>query len=37
MDEVKGLEENLVLQSKALAEKDQQILQLKSSLEGMYT
>ena len=37
MDEVKVLEENLVLQRKASAEKDHQILKLKSSLEGKST
>ena len=34
MDEVKGLEEKLVLQRKSSAENDQPILKLKSSLEG---
>ena len=34
MDEVKILEANLVLQRKTSAEKDQQILVLKSSLES---
>ena len=37
MDEVKVLEENLVLQRKTSVEKDQQILDLKSSLEGKST
>ena len=37
MDEVKVLEENLVLQRKTSVEKDQQILKLKSSLEGKST
>ena len=37
MDEVKVLEENLVLQRKTSVEKDQQILELKSSLEGKST
>ena len=37
MDEVKVLEENLVLQRKKSVEKDQQILELKSSLEGKST
>ena len=37
MDEVKVLEENLVLQRKTSVKKDQQILELKSSLEGKYT
>ena len=36
MDEVKILEANLVLQRKTSAEKDQQILVLKSSLESKY-
>ena len=37
MDKVKVLEENLVLQRKTSVEKDQQILELKSSLEGKFT
>ena len=37
MDEVKVLEENLVLQRKTSVEKDHQILELKSSLEGKST
>ena len=36
MDEVKVLEENLVLQRKTSVEKDQQILELKSTPEGKY-